>query len=148
MLNIHDAALAETLNQSTENNSAALSASPADQNKHIRQRKRKAGSSFNKSNNRSALKHQAATPQIHDSHDAYAIPASGDASLDVAKYLPSQQQAAYTPNIASRKDLKPENDSFGQEVANHTQEPFNINKMQTSNESGMFLPGIYSLNNI
>jgi len=54
----------------------------------------------------------------------------------VAKYLPSQQQVAYTPNITSRKDLKPgndnqnDNDSFGQQAANHTQELFDVNKMQ------------------
>ena len=131
MLNIHDAAnevrLAETLN------SAALSASQAGQSnrifkdKYVRQRKRKVGS-----NNRSALEQQAAAPQIHDSHDAdtvinennSCVPASGDASLEVAKYLPSQQQMAYTPNIASRKDLKPGIDPLNGSPgpAHHTQE--------------------------
>lgn len=72
MLNIHDAAnevrLAETLN------SVALSASQAGQNKYVRQRKRKAGSTLNNPNhNRSALEQQAAAPRIHDSHDADTV---------------------------------------------------------------------------
>jgi hypothetical protein len=94
VLNIHDAALA-ALNHPLSN-SAALSASQAGQSKYIRQRKRKTGSS-----NRSALEQQAAAPRSKesspDADDAITVihdnnscaPARGDASLDVAKYLPS-----------------------------------------------------------
>jgi len=54
---------------------------------------------------------------------------------------------ACTPDVASRRELKPGSDSPDQPAADHP-EFVDVNKMQTSSASGMFLPGIYSVANI